>query len=75
MYITRLFIFALSISTILCGCIMTRIEAPTVRPWEGRYESGDAAVSAARTIRLESGESVWLLSNSTLKRLLKSTKD
>lgn len=59
----------------LCGCITKQIEAPVVRPWEGRYESRKAAVSAAQAIQLEKGESVWLLSNSTLKRLLKTTKD
>lgn len=57
------------------GCITTQIEAPVVRPWEGRYESQAAAAKAAETIRLEKGESVWLLSNSTLKRLLKTTKE
>lgn len=59
----------------LCGCVATSIEAPVVRPWEGRYESEKAAVRAAQSIRLEKGESVWMLSNSTLKRLLKTTKE
>lgn len=72
----KIFAFILFIIAIaLCGCITKQIEAPVVRPWEGRYESGKAAVTAAQTIQLEKGESVWLLSNSTLKRLLKTTKD
>ena len=72
----KVFTFILSITAItLCGCITKQIEAPIVRPWEGRYESKKAAVTAAQTIQLERGESVWLLSSSTLKRLLKTTKE
>lgn len=72
----KVFAFILSITAItLCGCITKQIEAPIVRPWEGRYESKKAAVTAAQTIQLERGESVWLLSSSTLKRLLKTTKE
>ena len=72
----KVFAFILSIAaTTLCGCITKQMEAPVVRPWEGRYESGKAAVAAAQTIQLEKGESVWLLSSSTLKRLLKTTKE
>ena len=62
------------LAAVFSGCA-TKIEAPVVRPWEGRYESGKAAVAAAQAIQLEKGESVWLLSSSTLKRLLKTTKD
>lgn len=73
---TKAFVFILSIAAItLCGCITKQIEAPVVRHWEGRYESEKAAVAAAQTIQLEKGESVWLLSSSTLKRLLKTTKE
>ena len=68
------FILSIAAAT-LCGCVTKQIEAPVVRPWEGRYESGKAAVAAAQTIQREQGESVWLLSSSTLKRLLKTTKD
>jgi len=57
------------------GCATKQAEIPVVRPWEGRYESEKAAADAVRGMRLEKGESAWLLSNSTLKRLLKSTKE
>ena len=44
----KVFAFILSIAaTTLCGCITKQMEAPVVRPWEGRYESGKAAVAAA----------------------------
>ena len=72
----KVFAFILFIAAAtLCGCVTKQIEAPVVRTWEGRYESRKAAVTAAQTIQLEKGESVWLLSNSTLKRLLKTTKE
>ena len=72
----KAFAFILSIAAAtLCGCVTKQIEAPVVRTWEGRYESRKAAVAAAQTIQLEKGESIWLLSSSTLKRLLKTTKE
>ena len=72
----KVFAFILFIAAAtLCGCVTKQIEAPVVRTWEGRYESRKAAVTAAQTIQLENGESVWLLSSSTLKRLLKTTKE
>ena len=44
----KVFTFILSIAaTMLCGCITKQIEAPVVRPWEGRYESRKATVIAA----------------------------
>lgn len=47
----KVFMFILSIAaTMLCGCITKQIEVPVVRPWEGRYESEKAAVTAAQTI-------------------------
>ena len=47
----KVFTFILFIIAItLCGCITKQIDVPVVRPWEGRYESRKAAVSAAQTI-------------------------
>lgn len=47
----KVFAFILSIVTVTsCGCITKQIEVPVVRPWEGRYESEKAAVTAAQTI-------------------------
>lgn len=67
----------LAVATLLttAGCVTAQIEAPIVRPWEGHYTSEKAAIQAVQIMRLERGESVWLLSNSTLKRLLKTTKE
>jgi len=60
----------------LGGCVTTtEIEAPVVMPWEGRYETEEAAAEAVGRVKLGRGESVWLLSNSTLKRLIKTTKE
>lgn len=52
------------------GCI-TNIEVPTTKSWEGRYDSVEDINKIIKTIELQKNESVWILSNSTLKRLLK----
>lgn len=57
------------------GCVTKQAEVSTVRPWEGRYSSKAAAAEAVSKMELEKGESVWMLSNSTLKRLLKTTNE
>ena len=62
-----------ALTAVLGGC--TSIEAPTVRPWEGRYETKAAAAEAVEKMDLKKGESVWMLSNATMKRLIKETKE
>lgn len=42
----------------------------TTKQWEGHYFNDTDAKTAAESIVLEKNESVWILSNSTLKRLL-----
>ena len=61
-----LFIFALSI---LAGCA-TSPKVETTKPWEGHYFDTNSINAAIQKIQLEKKESVWILSNSTLKRLL-----
>jgi hypothetical protein len=61
--------------TLICvllfsGCI-TNIEVPATKQWEGRYDSVEDINKVVKTIELQKNESVWILSNSTLKRLLK----
>jgi hypothetical protein len=61
--------------TLICvllfsGCI-TNIEVPVTKQWEGRYDSVEDINKVVKTIELQKNESVWILSNSTLKRLLK----
>lgn len=61
----------LSILT-LCGCV-TEVNVETTKQWEGHYFSTNDFVNATKNINLDKGESIWVLNNTTLKRLLKNT--
>lgn len=65
---------AMTIAALLCGCVSEKApEVITTRPWESRYGSVQEFHEKTHDIQLGKGESVWVLSNETLKRLLKST--
>lgn len=53
-----------------CGCISRNIEIQPTNAWEGRYSDRETALEALRSCRLERGQSIWILSNRTLKRVL-----
>lgn len=53
-----------------CGCISRNIEIQPTNAWEGRYSDRETALEALRGCRLERGQSIWILSNHTLKRVL-----
>ena len=57
---------------LLCGCETLNITA--AKPYEGRYSTPDAAAKALEGQKLEKGESIWILTNTTLKTLLKNTE-
>lgn len=54
----------------LVGCI-TEPKIETTLPWEGHYYSFEELKSKTEGQTLEEKQSMWLLSNGTLKRLLK----
>lgn len=59
---------------LIAGC---KTPQPIVEPtevWEGHYFDKAAAKEAVSKIILKEGQSVWILSNSTLKRLLINVK-
>lgn len=59
-----------ALSFMLAGCMTTpRIE--TTEPWEGHYFSFDDLKTKTENQQLKEKQSMWLLSNTTLKRLLK----
>ena len=63
-------IIVLAICLLLTGCIIEpKIE--TTSPWEGHYYSFDELKSKVENQKLEEKQSIWVLSNTTLKRLLK----
>ena len=52
------------------GCVSRNIEIQPTNTWEGRYSDCETALEALRGCRLERGQSIWILSNRTLKRVL-----
>lgn len=56
----------------LCGCV-TEVSVETTKRWEGHYFNTNDLINATKDIDLDKGESIWVLNNTTLKRLLKNT--
>ena len=56
-----------------CGCV-TRNEVYATKPWEGHFYTTNDFIQAASTIHLEKGESVWVLSNKTLLKVLENSR-
>lgn len=54
----------------LAGC-MSEPKVETTLPWEGHYYSFEELKSKTEGQSLGDKQSLWLLSNNTLKRLLK----
>lgn len=69
--IKRIFIGILTFT--LVGC--TTIKEPvveTTKPWENHYYSVEQFQNGTKDIKLEKSESVWVISNRTLSRVLKN---
>ena len=61
----------LVMTILLTGCITTRnVEISTTRQWEGHYMSVSEFTNSTSNITLDEGESIWVLSNKTLYKLL-----
>jgi hypothetical protein len=57
----------------MAGCIMQ----PTIestKPWEQHYKSVDAFKKGTENIILDENETIWVMSNKTLNRLLINVK-
>ena len=67
---TFIFIF---IAFAISGCI-TNPTIESTKPWEGHYYNVDDLTEKVSTIQLDKDESMWLMSNHTLNRLLKNTR-
>ena len=69
---TIFFIFALFA---MSGCTnMTQPSIQVTKPWEGHYKNTNDFYTATKEIQLEKNESIWVLSNRTLKRVLENNK-
>lgn len=64
-------IVAVCVMSIFCGC-MSDPKLEATKPWEGHYYTTDELIEKSKTIELDEGESIWMMSNYTLKRLLKN---
>jgi hypothetical protein len=58
--------------SVLCGCINTITVEPS-KSWEGHYYTIEEFTEKTKNIKLDKDESIWILSNTTLSRLLKNT--
>ena len=54
----------------LAGCF-TEPKVETTEVWEGHYFMTNDVQDAVQKIQLKDKQSIWLLSNTSLKRLLK----
>ena len=57
----------------LSGCRTVNVNV--IQPWEGRYDSMEALRAKTEGVELESGKSVWVLSNDTLYNILKKKEN
>ena len=65
----------LAISLAFCvGCIQIQPTIQTTKTYEGHFYDKASAEAAIKTAELQKGESIWILSNTTLKRVLKNCK-
>ena len=71
--------FAAVVALILAaitGCI-TKVDVVVdpVKPWEGHYVTTEEFKEKTAEIQLDEGESIWVISNNTLKRVLRNQLD
>lgn len=66
------FLMILSLCAIY-GCMNASINVHTTKSYEGHYMTTNDFYNATKNISLDKDESIWVLSNSTLKQLLKNT--
>lgn len=67
------FIFLLSLLLIMSGCI-NKVTIEATKSWENHYYTVEDFKKGTKNLILDKDESVWVLSNTTLSRLLKNTE-
>lgn len=68
-------LYSICLSLTLTGC--TTIVEPTIestKSWEQHYKSVDEFKNGTKDIVLDDDETIWVMSNKTLKRLLINLK-
>lgn len=64
-------IAAICLVTVLTGCAH-QANVQTTKQWEGHYKDVETFKKQTDSMQLEKGESVWVLSDRTLSRVLKN---
>ena len=67
-------IVAIMLSVILAGCITIEPVVENTKQWENHYMTVEDFHAKTKDIKLDKDESIWVLSNYTLNRLLKNTR-
>lgn len=71
MMIKKILLGALMLSLVGCMTAKEPVVEPT-KPWENHYYSVEQFQNGTKDMKLEKGESVWVISNRTLSRVLKN---
>ena len=66
---------AIALVLFLHGCATTQLEVTTTRQWEGHYFTAREFHEATSQIDLQKDESIWVLSNKTLNKILTSQRN
>ncbi len=67
--------FSIAIMLLATGCVSNDIVVDPIQPWEGHYKTVDEFKQKTADIQLEHNESIWVLSNNTLKRVIKNQQN
>lgn len=62
----------MAIALLAVGGCMTEPKIESTKPWEGHVYTVEELKSKTEGMQLENGESIWIMSNHTLNRLLKN---
>ena len=65
---------AIAMLILAAGCINMTVNVDPVKSWEGHYKSTNDFYKATKDIQLENDESIWVLSDKTLNRVLKNVE-
>lgn len=58
------------LAAICCGCMTKQPVVESTKSWENHYMDSKSFYEGTKDIKLDEGESIWVLSNKTLARLL-----
>ena len=63
---------AVVLAEFAAGCV--NVQVPVVEPWEGRYSSMQEFREKTEGVELKNGQSIWVLTNGTMYRILKKAE-